>query len=78
MTPDRDEHHDYLGLRPAERYTSARNGEDQVVLDLDGERLTARVLGRNGPRVQVSVLVDGRRYTRWVDATSVVAPDVAS
>jgi hypothetical protein len=73
MTADPEQGPEYLGLPPADRYTAPLE-DAEVLVELDGSPRPARVLGRNGPRVQVSVLVDGNRYRRWVDASTVLGP----
>jgi hypothetical protein len=74
MTQDQEQSPQLVGLPPGDRYT-APSEDAEVLVQVEGRPLPARVLGRNGPRVQVSVLVDGRRYRRWVDASAVLAPD---
>lgn len=77
MTQDQEPSPQFIGLPPGDRYTapSEDGGDAEVLVQVAGRPLPARVLGRNGPRVQVSVLVDGRRYRRWVDASAVLGPD---
>jgi hypothetical protein len=46
--------------------------EREVTVLIDGKPHAARLLASNGPRTRVSVLIDGKRYTRWVFAADVL------
>ena len=60
-----------VAVPSSQRYRKPAGGDSAVLVDVEGGRYPASVLGRNGPRVQVSFARDGQTFTRWVDSGNV-------
>jgi hypothetical protein len=58
-----------------DRYTQPPAGDADVRVVVDGTTCPGRLLGRNGPRVQVRFERAGATYVRWFDADALLADD---
>lgn len=55
-----------------DRWTTPHPDDPDVQVVVEGTVCPARVLGRNGPRVQLRFQLGGASYVRWFDRSEVL------